>query len=88
MNWTIRFSEKAEDQFKKLDKSVQIQILKYLKRFEGCQNPRLFGEKLSYNYAGFWRYRVGNYRIICTHSLKQEMIIYVIEISHRKNIYE
>lgn len=41
-------------------------ILDYLfERIEGCKNPRHFGELLKANRAGLWRYRVGDFRVIC-----------------------
>lgn len=50
-------------------------------------NPRQTGKGLSFNKSGFWRYRVGDYRIIC--QIKDdELTIIVVTVGHRKNIYE
>ncbi len=50
------------------------------------QDPRASGKPLRGNLAGLWRYRVGNYRVICQH-LDHELVVLVIRVGHRKNIY-
>ena len=85
--WTVEVSEVAEKQLKKLDQQVQRRILNYLDdRLEGCKNPRHFGEPLKGNKLGFWRYRVGNYRIICEIQEKK-LVVFALAIGHRKEIY-
>lgn len=50
------------------------------------ENPRSRGKRLVGNLTGFWRYRVADYRLIC--QIKDDqLIIIVVEIGHRKNIY-
>lgn len=57
------------------------------KNLVGCPDPRVHGKPLSSNRAGEWRYRVGDYRIIA--DIKdQELIILVIAIGHRRDVYE
>ncbi|WP_181551121.1 type II toxin-antitoxin system RelE family toxin [Desulfosalsimonas propionicica] len=66
MAWIVEISDVAERQLKKLDRPVQKRILGWLSdRIDGCKNPRHFGEPLKGSHSGFWRYRVGSYRIIC-----------------------
>lgn len=88
MTWTINFSEVALKQLKKLDKSMAKRIIDYLdKRVSTAQDPKQQGKALSYNKAGLWRYRVGDYRIIC--QINDETItILVLQIGHRKEIYD
>ena len=57
------------------------------KNLEGCSNPRLFGKPLSGDRKGQWRYRVGDYRII-TLIQDNKLIILVIAIGHRRDIYK
>ena len=64
MTWQIKFETQAEKELSTLDNSVKIKILKYLKKLEECDNPRSLGKPLSNNLSGYWRYRIGNYRII------------------------
>ena len=54
---------------------------------EGCENPRVHGKGLVENKSGQWRYRIGDYRVIC--EIKdEEIIILVLEIGHRREIYD
>jgi mRNA interferase RelE/StbE len=74
-------------QLKKLDKVSQKQIVEYLiKNIDGTDNPRAFGKGLIGSRKGFWRYRVGDYRIICDIQ-DRECIILALETGHRKDIY-
>ena len=88
MAWTIKFNDIAESQFKKLDPPIKKRIINYLnERIEGCKNPRHFGESLKGNKSGLWRYRVGDYRIIC--EIKDhELVVLALNIGHRKIIYK
>ena len=83
----IVFSEKAEKQFLKLDQPIQKQIQRFVKRLEQTKNPRKTGKMLVGNLLGFWRYRVGDYRLICRIQDK-ELVIIVVEVGHRRKIYE
>jgi len=85
--WTVEISDFAERQLRKLDGSVQERILDWLNnRIEGCKNPRYFGEPLKGAYAGFWRYRIGNYRVICDIA-DEKIIVLVLAIGHRRDVY-
>lgn len=88
MKYQIRFTEKAKKQLKKLDKHVAALILGWLeKNIQNCENPRIHGKGLVENKSGQWRYRIGNYRVICEIE-DNEVIVLVLEIGHRKEIYE
>lgn len=84
---TIEFLADAEKEFHKLDKSVRNQIEKYLTKLQELDNPRLKGEQLKGNLASFWRYRIGNYRLICNID-DDKMLIIVLHIGHRSKIYK
>lgn len=85
--WTIKIDSRVEKELKKLDKVAQKRIINYLKEKVITQeNPRLLGKSLQGNKQGLWRYRVGDYRIICQ-ILDSELIILVVKVGHRKNIY-
>jgi len=87
LNWKISIDSRASKELKKLDKLAQKKIINYLKtQLELIENPRLFGKPLQGNKRGLWRYRVGDYRIICQ-ILDNELLILVIKVGHRKNIY-
>jgi mRNA interferase RelE/StbE len=88
MNWVYRFDQRALKEFKKLDRQVQIQVLGYLdEQVTGNGDPRRFGKGLKADLAGLWRYRVGDYRILC--QIKDgELLVLAIDVGHRRNIYE
>ena len=88
MNWAYSFSEQARKDFLRLDRQVQKQILRYFDtRLAGTGNPRRFGKTLRGDLAGVWRYRVGDYRILCQIQDKQ-LLILVVAVGHRKNVYD
>lgn len=74
--------------FRKLDRSVQIMISKWIhKHLDNCDDPRAFGKGLSGNLKGWWRYRIGNYRLL-VEIKDDELVIVAIEISHRSQVYQ
>lgn len=87
MAWTVELSDFAQRQIKGLDPQTSERILDYLNdRLEGCKNPRHFGEPLRANLAGLWRYRVGDYRVICRIE-DERVVVLVLNIGHRRDIY-
>ena len=88
MAWKIELSAMARKQLCMMDRPEQKKIVDYLaERIEGCKNPRHFGEALSANRAGLWRYRVGDYRIICEIQ-DDKVIVLVLTIGHRREVYK
>lgn len=87
MLWQIKFEEGARRSLEKLDKTIRQQIENYLDRLLTIENPRLRGKGLTASRAGQWRYRVGDYRIICEIQDKV-LVVLVLEIGHRSKIYE
>lgn len=66
MAWRIELSETANKQLAKLDKTEARRITKFLReRLVASDNPRIVGKALSGPLGGLWRYRVGDYRLIC-----------------------
>ena len=88
MSWVCKFDRRALRELNKLDSQSQKKILAYLEERIGLDaDPRRFGKRLKANLAGLWRYRVGNYRIICQ-IVDNELIVLVLAVGHRKTIYE
>ena len=84
----VKFSKKALNDLKKLDKHVSAMILGWVsKNFEGCENPRVHGKALVANQKGKWRYRVGDYRLVCQIKDKQ-VLVFVLTVGHTKEIYK
>jgi mRNA interferase RelE/StbE len=77
----------AAKQLKKLDQQAAKKIISYLReRVAKANDPTSMGKMLTGNKANMWRYRVGDYRIIC--DLKDtELTVLVLRLGHRKNIY-
>ena len=87
MKYKIVFTDKAKKQLKKLDKHISALIIGWLeKNVEGCENLLIHGKGLIEDKSGQWRYKIGNYRVICQIQ-DNEVIVLVLEIGHRKNIY-
>lgn len=87
MTWTIKFDERALKELKKLDKKAQRDILRYFReRIETNKDPRRFGKPLKGNKYGLWRYRVGNYRMICRIE-DSVLIVLVLRVAHRRHVY-
>ena len=88
MVWTISYTDTARKQLRKLDKQTARRILDFMdERIAGAQNPRDTGKALTGPLLGsFWRYRVGDYRIICEIQ-DGKLCVLVIEIGHRREVY-
>ncbi len=87
MNYNVITTTKFDNEFLKLDKSVQKLILKYLLKISNSGSPKAYAKSLSGNLSGLYRYRVGNYRIIAEIKDK-ELIIYALSVGHRSTIYK
>ena len=87
MAWTVEVSDFAEKQLRKLDRPIQTRLIDWLEdRIEGCKNPRHFGEPLRGEMAGLWRYRIGDYRVICEIQ-DQQLVVLALAVGHRREIY-
>ncbi len=71
---------------KKMDKPTARVIRDELREIEGLDDPRSRGKALTGNLRGLWRYRVGDYRVICD-ILDDELVVLAIEIAHRSEVY-
>ena len=86
--YRIEISPDAEKAFAKLDNQIATRIKNWLnKNLEGCENPRYKGRALTGNLAGYWRYRVGDYRIIADIQ-DEKILILVIDVDKRSDIYK
>jgi mRNA interferase RelE/StbE len=88
MTWNIDFTSTAAKQFAKLDKPIKRRIIDFLEnRLALLDNPKQLGKALQGELSEYWAYRVGDYRILTTHENNQ-LIILVVEIGHRKEVYK
>ena len=82
----VILTETFKKQLKKLDAAISKRVLDYLEQIELLDNPRSRGKALTSNLSGLWRYRVGDYRILCR-IRDDKLIITGIEIAHRSTVY-
>lgn len=88
MTWQLGFSRKADKQLSKMNPRISRVIVAWLlKHLDGCEDPRAFGKPLKGNKAGIWRYRIGDYRVLCD-IRDEELLVLAIEVGHRRDIYE
>ena len=88
MRWTIEFDRRALRDLQQLDRSAQRRILDYLEqRVAPASSPRALGEALTSTFAGLWRYRVGDYRVICRIE-DDRLVVLVVRIGHRRDVYD
>ena len=86
--YAFLFSKRAKKELAKLDKSVQTLIISWIKKnIKDTENPREHGKALTGDKKGYWRYRIGNYRLIA--EIKdEEFIIIAVTIAHRSEVYK
>ncbi len=88
MQYKVEYTQRAVKQLKKLDKHTRKLILSWIgKNLVGCTNPRVHGKGLTANKSGQWRYRIGDYRVICEIQ-DDELIVLALEIGHRSQVYK
>ena len=88
MSYQIRTTERFDREFSKLDKYTQRMIKAWInKNLMGCDNPRVRGKGLTANRSGQWRYRIGDYRIICEIN-DSMLIILALTVGHRRDVYD
>jgi len=86
MTWKIEWDNRARKELRTLDASVQNKIFNYLDD-RVINNPRNFGRGLVGDKAGLWRYRIGDYRVVCQLE-DDQLIVLIVSVGHRKEIYD
>ena len=88
MVWIISYTESSSKQLKKLDKQTALRVLDYRdERVAVLADPRSLGKNLKGPKVGeYWRYRVGDIRVICN-IVDGQMTVLVIEIGNRREVY-
>ena len=85
--YTVKTTDDFDRQLKKMDRSVQIMIVKWIrKHLLDCEDPRVTGKALTANLKGYWRYRIGDYRLIAE-IRDDELLIIAVDIGHRRAVY-
>ncbi|TAM16924.1 MAG: type II toxin-antitoxin system RelE/ParE family toxin [Pandoraea sp.] len=87
MAWQIDISKTAEKQLERLDREVARRITTFLRRLQALDDPRVIGQALKGSELGeFWKYRVGDWRLICEiHD--RRITIEVVRLGNRREVY-
>ena len=87
MSYGVETTERFDREFKKLDRYTQRMIKAWIeKNLVECENPRLHGKGLTANRSGQWRYRIGDYRLICQIN-DHKLVILALSVGHRRAVY-
>jgi mRNA interferase RelE/StbE len=85
--WTIEYAETAKKQLRKLDRSVARRIVDFMdERVAPSDDPRGMGKALKGPLGDLWRYRVGDFRVICDIQDKV-LTVLVLQIGNRREVY-
>ena len=87
MTWSVEFDDRAAKELRELDRQAQDDILRFLReRIATEREARQFGKPLSGDFRGLWRYRIRDYRLIC--SLEDDrFVVLVLRVGHRRDVY-
>lgn len=86
--YRVEATPRFEREFRKLDRYTQKMIAAWIdKNLEGCDDPRVHGKGLTANRSGQWRYRIGDYRLICMIE-DDRLVILALAVGHRSEIYD
>lgn len=87
MAWTVEYAETAKKQLRKLDKLAARRILDFMdERVAESDDPRTMGKALKGPLGELWRYRVGDYRVICDIQ-DGRLTVLALQIGNRREIY-
>ena len=88
MAWHVEYTKQALKQLKKMDRFDARIILDWIgKNLEGTSDPYAHGKGLTANRSGEWRYRIGDYRVLCT-IIDDRLVIEIFAVGHRRDIYD
>lgn len=87
MAYKIEFEAQAFAEFSKLDGSVKKQIQKYIDKIAEREDPRTLGEPLQENLSAYWKYRVGDYRLVAEIQ-DDKFVVLMLAVAHRREVYK
>lgn len=87
-SYSVKFSPDAEKALQKLDGVIVRRIKNYVQtKLENCENPRQYGKPLEGSLKNFWRYRVGDYRLVADIQ-DDKILILIVDIDKRNDVYK
>lgn len=85
--WAIEFVPEAAKELKKLGRAEAERIIRTLEeRIAVLEDPRTLGAPLTGDHAGYWRWRIGDYRVIARIQ-EQRVTILIVRVGHRREVY-
>ena len=88
MAWAVELAESAADALDKLDATARNRIWRFLRGWLArTDDPRQRGKALTGNYAGLWRYRLGDYRLVCQLQ-DARLVVLVVKVARRDKVYQ
>ena len=88
MKYRVETTSRFDREFRKLDKYTMMMIKSWInKNLVDCEDPRIHGKGLKSNRSGQWRYRIGDYRLICEIN-DDKLIILALSIGHIRDVYK
>ena len=88
MTYHVDTTSRFDREFKKLDRFTQIMIKSWItKNLTDCDDPRAHGKALSADLKGVWRYRIGDYRLLCEIQ-DDRLVILALRVAHRREVYK
>lgn len=88
LNWRIEYNDQAERAILALEKPARSRILKFMReRVASLEDPASKAKALKGHLRGLYRFRVGDYRVICDIQ-RDRVVVLVLDAGHRKDVYE
>jgi len=86
--WHVEFEADAYRELQRLGADASARIAKFLRtRLATPEDPRRFGQPLRADLHGYWRYRVGDYRVVAR-IIDDRVLVLVVRVGHRKDVYD
>ncbi|MDR1736683.1 MAG: type II toxin-antitoxin system RelE/ParE family toxin [Oscillospiraceae bacterium] len=88
MSYSVETTSRFDKEFKKLDGYTQRLVKAWIeKNLIGCTDPRQIGKGLMATHSGQWRYRIGDYRLLCIIE-DNKLVITALSVGHRREVYD
>jgi mRNA interferase RelE/StbE len=84
--WRVEWEDEAVKELRKPDARAQRNIVRFLReKIATKDDPRRFGDPLRKDLKGLWKYRIGDYRIVCSIEDKT-VVVLVVRVGHRRSV--